>query len=64
MHWKSTLVQAILKVRMITNLQFADDIVGLASKAEEFASLVQYLDRISTTYSMEINVEKNQTNGK
>ena len=42
----------------ITNLQFADYIIGLAGKEEELFSLVQYLDRISTAYGMEINAEK------
>ena len=48
--------------RMITNLQFADDIIGLACKDEELSSLVQGLDRTTIAYGMEINDEKNETN--
>lgn len=44
--------------RTITNLRFADDIVGLAGKEEELANLVERLDKISTSYGMQINAEK------
>uniref|UniRef100_A0A671PN44 ribonuclease H n=1 Tax=Sinocyclocheilus anshuiensis TaxID=1608454 RepID=A0A671PN44_9TELE len=44
--------------RTITNLHFADDIVGLAGKEEELANLVERLDKISISYGMQINAEK------
>ena len=44
--------------RAITNLRFADDIGGLAGEEEEFAKLVERLDKASTTYGMEISAEK------
>ena len=43
--------------RTITNLRFADDIDGLAGE-EELANLVERLDKVSTTDSMEISAEK------
>ena len=42
----------------ITNLRFADDIVGLAGEEEELANLVERLDKASTAYSMDISAEK------
>ena len=44
--------------RTITNLRFADDIDDLAGKEEELVKLVNHLDKASTTYGMEISVEK------
>ena len=44
--------------RTITNLRFADDIDGLAGEEEELANLVEYLDKASTVYGMEISAEK------
>ena len=44
--------------RTITNLCFADDIDGLAGEEEELANLIEYLDKASTAYSMEISAEK------
>uniref|UniRef100_A0A673IYZ6 ribonuclease H n=1 Tax=Sinocyclocheilus rhinocerous TaxID=307959 RepID=A0A673IYZ6_9TELE len=44
--------------RTITNLRFADDIVGLAGKEEELTNLVERLYKISTSYGMQINAEK------
>ena len=44
--------------RIITNLRFADDIDGLAGDEEEFAALVNRLDRTSSRFGMEINAEK------
>ena len=44
--------------RAITNLRFADDIDGLAGEEEEFANLVERLDKASTSYCMEISAEK------
>ena len=44
--------------RTITNLRFADDIDGLAGEAEELASLVEHLDKVSTAYGMEISAER------
>ena len=44
--------------RTITNLRFADDIDGLAGKAEELAKLVERLDKASTTSVMEISAQK------
>ena len=43
--------------RTITNLNFADDIDGLAGE-EELANLVERLDKASTAYDMEIGAEK------
>ena len=39
----------------ITNLRFADDIVGLAGKKEELVNLVERLDKASTAYGMDIS---------
>ena len=44
--------------RTVTNLCFADDIVGLAGEEEELAKLVKCLDTASTAYSMEISAKK------
>ena len=44
--------------RTITNFRFADDVDGLGEEDEEMAKLVEHLDKASTTYGMEINVEK------
>ena len=44
--------------RTITNLCFADDIDSLAGEEEELANLIEYLDKASTAYSMEISAEK------
>ena len=42
----------------ITNLCFADNIDGLASKEEEFENLVKILETTSTAYGMEISSER------
>ena len=44
--------------RTITNLRFADDIDDLAGEEEALANLVEFLDKASTAYSMEISAEK------
>ena len=44
--------------RTITDLRFADDIDSLAGEEEEFAKLVERLDKASTAYGMEISAEK------
>ena len=44
--------------RTITNLRFADDIDGLAGEEEEPAKLVEYLDKASKAYGMEISAKK------
>ena len=44
--------------RTITNLRFANDIDGLAGEEEELAKLVERLDKVSTSYGMEIRAEK------
>ena len=44
--------------RTITNLQFADDIDGLAGEEEELAKLVVHLDKASTAYGVEVSAEK------
>ena len=44
--------------RTITNLQFSDDIDGLAGEEEELANSVERLDKASTTYDMEFCAEK------
>ncbi len=54
--------------RSITNLRFADDIVGLAGNEEELAEWVECLDKASVAYGMEISAGKiklmtNNTNG-
>ena len=43
--------------RRSTNLRFAGDIDGLAGEEEEMAKLAERLDKASTAYGMEINVE-------
>ena len=43
--------------RAITNLRFADDIDGLAGE-EELAKSVEWLDKASRAYGMEISAEK------
>ena len=44
--------------RTVTNLCFADDIVGLAGEEEELAKLVQRLDKACKAYGIEISAEK------
>ena len=44
--------------RTITNLRFADDIDGLAGEEEELANLVEFLDKPSTAYGLEISAGK------
>ena len=44
--------------RTITNLRFADDVIGLAGAEEELANVVERLDKSSTAYGMEISTEK------
>ena len=44
--------------RTITNLHFADDIIGLAGEEEELANLVECLDKAFTASGMEISAEK------
>ena len=44
--------------RNITNLRFADDIDALAEEEQELEALVESLDKICTTYKMEISAEK------
>ncbi|GFO34238.1 endonuclease-reverse transcriptase [Plakobranchus ocellatus] len=44
--------------RPITNLQFTDDIDGLAGNKCELASLVEQLDKASSNFGMEISAEK------
>ena len=44
--------------RIITNLRFADDIDGLASKEEELENLFKTVETASTAYGMEISPEK------
>ena len=47
-----------IRGRTITNLRFADDMIGLAGEKEEVANLVERLDKASTAYGMEISTEK------
>ena len=49
--------------RIITNLRFADDIDGQASK-EERKNLVKTVETASTAYGMEIGPEKNKDHVK
>ena len=44
--------------RTNTNLRFADDIDGLAGEEEELANLVEFHDKASTAYGMEISAVK------
>ena len=44
--------------RTITNLRFADDIVGLAGEEEQLATLVVCFNKASTAYGVEISAEK------
>ena len=44
--------------RTITNLRFSNDIGGLARDEQELANLVERLEKISTSYGMEISAEK------
>ena len=44
--------------KTITNLRFANDILGLAGEEEELANLVKHLDKASTAYGMKISAEK------
>ena len=44
--------------RTSTNLRFAEHIYGLAGKEEKMAKLVERLGKASTTYGMEISVER------
>ena len=44
--------------KTVTNLCFANDIDGLAGEEEEIAKLVECLDKVSTTYDMEISAKK------
>ena len=45
--------------RTVTTLRFADDTDGLAGE-EELANLVEYLDKASTSHSMEISADKTE----
>ena len=44
--------------KTVTNLCFANDIDGLAGEEEKLAKLVECLDKVSTTYDMEISAKK------
>ena len=44
--------------RNITNLQFANDIDALAEEEQELEALVESLDKICTSYKMEISAAK------
>ena len=44
--------------RTITNLRFAGGIHGLAGEEDELVTLVERLDKASTTYGIEISAEK------
>ena len=44
--------------RTVTNLRFADDIVGLAGDEQELVNLVSRLDKTSASHGMEISAEK------
>ena len=46
--------------RTIANVRFADDIDDLAGEEKELAKLVERLDKVSTTYGLEISTEKNK----
>ena len=43
---------------MITNLRFADGIIPLATSEAELQELVDRLDRVSSRYSLLINIDK------
>ena len=42
----------------ITNLRFADDIDALAEEEQELEVLVESLDKICTTYKIEISAKR------
>jgi len=44
--------------QMITNLRYADDIILLATSEAQLQELVDRLDRVSSKYSLLINVDK------
>ena len=44
--------------RQITNLHFADDIVGIAGEEEELTKLVHNLDNAAAKFGMEISADK------
>ena len=44
--------------RPVTNLRLGDDIDGLADSEDELIELMATLEKISSTYVMEINAEK------
>ena len=47
-----------IRGRTITNLRFADDIVGLAGSEKELTEMVERPDNTSTAFGMEISAEK------
>lgn len=46
--------------RNLTNLPFADDIVGLAGSEQKLKQLVERLDQTSSEFGMKINAEKTE----
>ena len=46
--------------RKITNLRFSEDIDGLAGEEEEWAKLIERLNKAFTAYGMEISAEATQ----
>ena len=53
-----------IEARTVTNLRFADDIHGLAGEEEELAKLVERLDKVSTTYGLEISAKEDKADDK
>ena len=47
-----------IRCRTITNLRFADNIVGPAGQEQELVKLVNYLEEASTAYGMQISAKK------
>ena len=46
--------------RILTNLRYADDIILVATSEAELQELVDRLDRVSSKYSLIINVGKTE----
>ena len=50
--------------RTIANVRFADDIDDLAGEEKELAKLVERLDKVSTTYGLEISAKEGKADDK
>jgi len=50
----------MIRRRIVTNLHYAEDIILLATSEAELQELVDSLDRVSSKYSLLININKTQ----